>query len=53
MWDPGREVRREVGRNRAMQKIALDAKASEVSAELVRRGIAAEARVRALVEAVG
>lgn len=36
-----------------MQKIALDAKAGEVSAELVRRGIAADARVHALVEVVG
>lgn len=36
-----------------MQKITLDAKAGEVSAELVRRGIAADARVYALVEVVG
>ncbi|GAA0588254.1 hypothetical protein GCM10009416_28390 [Craurococcus roseus] len=36
-----------------MQKVALDAKACEVSAELVHRGIAADARVHALVEVVG
>lgn len=36
-----------------MQKIALDATAGEVSAELVRRGIAADARVHVLVEVVG
>lgn len=35
-----------------MRKITLDAKAGEVSAELVRRGIAADARVHALVEVV-
>ena len=33
-----------------MQKITLDARAGEVSAELARRGIAADARVRVLVE---
>lgn len=41
-----------MGRDGAMQKITLDAKAGEVSAELVRRGIAADARVYALVEVV-
>lgn len=40
-------------RNGAMRKIALDAKAGEVSAELARRGIAADARVHVLVELVG
>ena len=38
--------------NGAMRKIALDAKAGEVSAELARRGIAADARVHVLVEVV-
>ncbi len=33
-----------------MRRIALDAKASEVSAELARRGIAADARVHVLVD---
>lgn len=33
-----------------MQKIALDAEAGQVSAELARRGIAADTRVRVLVE---
>ena len=33
-----------------MRRIALDAKASEVSAELARRGIAADAHVHVLVE---
>jgi hypothetical protein len=42
-----------VGRNGTVQKITLDAKAGEVSAELVRRGISADARVHALVEVVG
>jgi hypothetical protein len=41
-----------VGGNDTVQKITLDAKAGEVSAELVRRGIAADARVHALVEVV-
>ena len=36
-----------------MQKITLDAKAGEVSAELVRRSVAADARVHALAEVVG
>lgn len=35
-----------------MQKITLDAEAGQVSAELVRRGIAANARVHVLVEVV-
>lgn len=33
-----------------MQKITLDAEAGQVSAELVRHGIAADARVHVLVE---
>jgi hypothetical protein len=37
----------------AARRIALDAEAGEVSAEPVRRGIAAEARVHVLVEVVG
>ena len=41
-----------MGRNGAVRKNALGAKAGEVSAEPVRRGVAADARVRALVEAV-
>jgi len=36
-----------------MQKIALDAEAGQVSAELVRRGIAAGTRVHVLVEVIG
>lgn len=36
-----------------MRKITLDAKAGEVSAELVRRSVAADARVHALAEVVG
>lgn len=36
-----------------MQKLSLDAEAGQVSAELVRRGIAANARVHVLVEVVG
>lgn len=36
-----------------MQKITLDAKAGEVSAELIRRGIVADVRVHVLVEVVG
>ena len=43
----------EMGRDGAMQKIAFDAGAGEVSAELARRGIAADVRVRVLVEVVG
>ena len=39
-----------MGRNGIVRKTALDAKAGEVSAELVRRGTAADARVHALVE---
>lgn len=39
--------------NGAMQKIALHAKAGEVSAELIRRGVVADARVHVLVEVVG
>jgi hypothetical protein len=35
-----------------MRKIALDARAGEVSAELARRGIATDARVHVLVEIV-
>lgn len=35
-----------------MQKITLDAEAGQVSAELARRGIAANARVHVLVEVV-
>jgi hypothetical protein len=35
-----------------MQRIALDAEAGQVSAELARRGIAPGARVRVLVEVV-
>lgn len=35
-----------------MDRIALDAKAGQVSAELVRRGIAADVRVRVVVEVV-
>lgn len=35
-----------------MQKITLDAGAGQVSAELARRGIAANTRVRVLVEVV-
>jgi hypothetical protein len=34
----------------AMERITLDAEAGQVSAELVRRGIVANARVRVLVE---
>ncbi len=37
----------------AMGKIALDAEAGQVSAELARRGIAAGTRVHVLVEVVG
>jgi hypothetical protein len=37
-------------RSRPMQRIALDAEAGQVSAELARRGIAAETRVHVLVE---
>lgn len=40
-------------RNGAVQKIALDAKAGEVSAELASRGVAADTRVHVLVEVVG
>ena len=36
-----------------MGKIALDAEAGQVSAELARRGIAADTRVHVLVEVVG
>ena len=36
-----------------MQKIALDAEAGQVSAELGRRGIAAGTRVHVLVEVIG
>jgi len=36
-----------------MQETTLDAKAGEVSAELVRRSVAADARVHALAEVVG
>lgn len=36
-----------------MQRIILDAEAGQVSAELIRRGIAANARVHVLVEVVG
>lgn len=36
-----------------MHRITLDAEAGQVSAELVRRGIAAHARVHVLVEIVG
>lgn len=35
-----------------MQQIVLDAEAGQVSAELVRRGVAAGARVHVLVEVV-
>lgn len=35
-----------------MARIALDAEAGQVSAELARRGIAAETRVRVVVEVV-
>ncbi len=35
-----------------MQRITLDAEAGQVSAELVRHGIAADARVHVLVEVV-
>ena len=41
-----------MGRNGTVQKITLDAKAGEVSVELVRRGIAADTRVYALIEVV-
>ena len=41
-----------MGRNGAVQKITLDAKAGEVSAEPVCRGVAADARVHAPVEVV-
>jgi hypothetical protein len=37
-------------RNSAMERVIPDAEAGRVSAELVRRGIAADARVHALVE---
>lgn len=40
-------------RNGAVQRFTLDAKAGEVSAELARRGIAADARVHLVVEFVG
>ncbi len=36
-----------------MQKMALDAEAGQVSAELARRGIAAGTRVHVLVEVIG
>jgi uncharacterized protein (UPF0218 family) len=36
-----------------MQRIALDAEAGQVSAELVRRGIASSTRVHVLVEVAG
>lgn len=36
-----------------MQRTTLDAGAGEVSAEPVRRGVAADARAHALVEVVG
>ena len=36
-----------------MERIILDAEAGQVSAELVRRGIAADARVHVLVEVQG
>jgi hypothetical protein len=36
-----------------MQRIALDAEAGQVSAELVRRGIASATRVHVLVEVAG
>lgn len=36
-----------------MQRIVLDARAGRVSEELARRGVAAETRVRVLVEIVG
>ena len=36
-----------------MGKIALDAEAGQVSAELARRGIAADTRVHVLVEVMG
>lgn len=36
-----------------MQRIALDAEAGQVSAELARRGIAADTRVHVLVEVAG
>ena len=39
-------------RNTAMQRITLDAEAGQLSAELARRGIAADARVHVLVEVV-
>jgi hypothetical protein len=39
-------------RNSAMERIILDAEAGQVSAELVRRGIA-DARVHVLVEVQG
>lgn len=35
-----------------MQRITLDAEAGQVSAELARRGVAADARVHVLVEVV-
>ena len=50
---PERVKAGEVEGNDTMRKIALDARAGEVSAELARRGIAAEARVHVLVEVVG
>jgi hypothetical protein len=37
-------------RSHPMQRIALDAEAGQVSAELARRGIAADTRVHVLVE---
>jgi hypothetical protein len=37
-------------RNAAMQRIVLDAEAGQLSAELARRGISADARVHVLVE---
>ena len=39
-------------RNAAMQRITLDAEAGQLSAELARRGIAADARGHVLVEVV-
>ena len=39
-------------RNTAVQRITLDAEAGQLSAELTRHGVAADARVHVLVEAM-
>jgi hypothetical protein len=46
----GPEVELKSGRNGAIERIIVAAEAGQVSAELMRRGIAANMRVRVLVE---